>query len=75
MAGPTPEARVAAARAALGETLNAIEDKFNVPKRTRAAAERIKASYRRNPAPWIAGIVGAGLVAAGAIAFVIVRRR
>ncbi|OJX63145.1 MAG: hypothetical protein BGO95_08990 [Micrococcales bacterium 73-13] len=69
-----PEQRVLAARAELAATLDAIDDKLNVPKRARAATARIRESVRRNPAPWIAGVVGAGLVLAGAIAWTAVRR-
>jgi len=72
---PTPEERVAEARARLALTLDAIEDKFNVPKRARAAAERVKASYRSNPAPWIAGAVGVLAVIAGGIVLAARRRR
>jgi len=72
---PTPDQRVAQARARLAANLDAIEDKFNVPKRARAASERVKASYQRNPAPWIAGAVGVVAIIAGGIAWAVVRRR
>ncbi len=75
MAEPTPAERVARARAELATALDAIDDKFNVPKRARAATDRIKASYRENPAPWIAGGVGAVVLVAGAIALAVYRRR
>jgi len=75
VAPPTPQARVAEARAALAATLDAIDDRLDVPKRARAAADRIRASYRSNPAPWIAGLVGVGVAAAGLIAFAVVRSR
>ena len=74
-AQPTPEQRVAEARARLAATLDAIEDKVNVPKRARAATERVKASYRSNPLPWIAGAIGAVAVIAGGIAWTVHRRR
>ena len=75
MAEPTPEQRILEARARLAANLDAIEDKFNVPKRVRSATARVKASYRANPAPWIAGGIGVALVIAGGIVFAIKRRR
>jgi hypothetical protein len=61
------DARVAQARAELGETLAAIEDKFNVPKRVGRGVELAKASFERNPVPWY---VGGGLVLAGVVGLV-----
>jgi hypothetical protein len=60
--------RVAKTRADLENTLDAIEDKFNVPKRVGELTDRARDSYERNPIPWIVGavsVVGAvvGLVA------------
>jgi len=55
-------ARVAATRRALENTLDAIEDKINVPK-------RVKASYGRNPVPWLVGTVGVVGAVIGAIAW------
>lgn len=55
-------ARVAATRRRLENTLDAIEDKVNVPK-------RVKASYGRNPVPWIAGAVGTAGAIIGLIAW------
>jgi hypothetical protein len=62
------QSRVAATRANLQGTLDAIEDKFNVPKRVGELTDRAKESYDKNPIPWIVGavaVVGAvvGLVA------------
>ena len=71
----TAEQRVEEARARLAATLDAIEDKLNVPKRARATAARVKASYRRNPMPWIAGAVAAAAAVAGGIAWAVIRRR
>lgn len=55
----TDETRIADARSELEQTLEAIEDKLNVPKQV---GELITwgASYERNPLPWIIGAVGAG---------------
>ncbi len=75
MVEPTPLERIARARAELATAIDEIDDKFNVPKRVRAFSERVKASYRSNPIPWIAGGVGAAAVIAGAIALVVYRQR
>jgi len=72
---PTPAQRVAKARVELAATLDAIEDKLNLPKRARLATRRAKASYEQNPLPWIAGAVGAAAVLAGAIALYVRSRR
>jgi hypothetical protein len=65
------ENKVAAARAELTETLDAIEDKLNVPKRVEELADKAKASYESNPLPWIIGAVGAAVVVAGLVAWAI----
>lgn len=65
------ENKVAAARAELADTLDAIEDKLNVPKRVEDLTERAKASYESNPLPWIIGAVGAAVVVAGLVAWAI----
>jgi hypothetical protein len=60
--------RVATTRADLEKTLDAIEDKLNVPKRVGELTEKAKASYEKNPVPWI---VGAVAVAAGVIGLIV----
>lgn len=65
------EDRVAAARADLAETLEAIDDKLNVPKKVNELAARAKSSYEANPLPWIIGAVGAAVVAAGLVAWAV----
>ncbi|MDH6182248.1 hypothetical protein M2152_002430 [Microbacteriaceae bacterium SG_E_30_P1] len=65
------EERVAAARAGLGDTLDAIEDKLNVPKRVEELTAKAKASYEANPIPWIVGAVGAAVVVAGLVAWAV----
>jgi hypothetical protein len=62
------QARVDATRANLTNTLDAIEDKLNVPKRVGELTGRARESYERNPIPWLVGavsVVGAvvGIVA------------
>ena len=61
------QARVAETRAELENTLDAIEDKLNVPKQVEKLTKRAEASYEKNPVPWIAG---AATVAVGVVAIV-----
>jgi len=58
-------------RARLETTLDAIEDKLNVPKQASYLVERTKASYESNPIPWIIGATAAALVVAGLVAWAI----
>lgn len=60
-------AKISAARIELEDTLDAIEEKLNVPKRVDEVAERVRASYNRNPLPWIIGALG---TAVGVVAVV-----
>jgi len=59
--------RVESARADLEATLDAIEDKLNVQKRFGELTDQAKASYEKNPLPWIIG----GVAAAGAVVGVV----
>jgi hypothetical protein len=63
MSSPT-QTRIAEARAELETTLDAIEDKLNLPK-------RISSSYRANPVPWIIGAAVAAIAVAGVVAWAI----
>lgn len=65
------KAEASQARAALAETLDAIEDKFDIPKQTKLFAERAKTSYRQNPVPWIIGATAASIVVVGVVAWAI----
>jgi hypothetical protein len=58
------QARVTATRADLENTLDAIEDKLNVPKQLSRLGKQAEDSYEKNPVPWIAG--------AGAVAVLVV---
>ena len=62
---------VEATRAQLEHTLEAIEDKLNVKKRSEELAEKAKASYEQNPVPWIVGATAAAIVVAGLVAWAI----
>lgn len=69
----TAAAKAAAekARHQLADTLDALEDKFNVPKRAGELAEKAKTSYEQNPVPWIVGAAAVAVVAVGLIAWAI----
>jgi len=63
------QARIATQRAALEDTLDALEDKLNVPKQARALTEKAKSSYDTNSIPWIIGATAAAIVVAGVVAW------
>jgi hypothetical protein len=65
------QSQVARTRANLESTLDAIEDKFNVPKRASELTQRAKASYENNPTPWIVGATGVAIAVLGIIAWAI----
>jgi len=65
------QSQVARTRANLEDTLDAIEDKFNVPKRASELSKRAKASYDSNPTPWIVGATGVAIAILGVIAWAI----
>ncbi len=67
----TPGARSAAARAELEATLDAIEDRLNVPKRLGELGTRARASWDVNPIPWLVGAGIAVAVVGGIIAWAI----
>ncbi len=68
----TPQrAAVAASRAQLEQTLNAIDDKFNVAQRSTDLAKRVQSSYEANPVPWIIGATAAAVVVVGLVAWAI----
>jgi Protein of unknown function (DUF3618) len=68
---PTIASQVAATRAQLENTLDAIEDKLNVPKQVSLLAQRTRASYGANPIPWIIGATAAAIVVAGLVAWAV----
>lgn len=63
--------QAAKARAELAATLDAIEDRLNVPKRAQELQQKAVASYEKNPLPWIIGGVAVAVIAAGLVAWAI----
>lgn len=64
-------ARIADARSDLEQTLDAIEDKFNIPKRFDELTTRARESFDRNPVPWVVGAVGAAVAIVAVVAWAI----
>jgi type VI protein secretion system component VasF len=65
------KAQAERARDDLASTLDAIEDKFNVPKRVTELGEKAASAYRQNPVPWIVGGVAVAVIAVGLVAWAI----
>ena len=65
------ETRVTTARAELEDTLDALEEKLNVPKQAAILKDKALASYESNPIPWIIGATAAAIVVAGVVAWAI----
>ena len=65
------DSRIAASRAELEATLDAIEDKLNVPKRVDELTKRARSSYESNPMPWIIGGLATAAIAIGVVAWAI----
>ena len=63
------QAKVAVTRANLANTLDEIEDKFNVPKRVGHLTRRAQASYETNRMPWIVGAVAVVGTVVGLVAW------
>ncbi|MBX3067025.1 MAG: DUF3618 domain-containing protein [Microbacteriaceae bacterium] len=61
--------RSAQARRELEQTLNAIEDKLNVPKRVGELRETVVESWRADPLLWLIGAVAGVIVVGGLIAW------
>ncbi len=66
------ESRIATTRTELEQTLDAIEDKLNVPKQFGTLTARARASYGKNPTPWLVGATAAVVVIGGLVAWAIV---
>ena len=69
--GESIETRIAATRSELERTLDAIEDKLDVPKRVGKLTARAQASFEQNPVPWKAGAIAAAIVIGGIVAWAI----
>jgi len=67
----TVSSTVAATRARLEQTLDAIDDKLDVKKQAGELTERVKTSYEANPVPWIIGATAAAVVVVGLVAWAI----
>lgn len=63
--------QAAKARAELAATLDALEDRLNVPKRVSELGSKAMASYQKNPLPWIIGGVAVAVITIGAVAWAI----
>lgn len=63
--------QAAKARADLAATLDALEDRLNVPKRVSELGSKAVAAYEKNPIPWIIGGVAVAVIAAGLVAWAI----
>jgi len=63
------QARVAVTRAELETTLDAIEDKLNIPKQANKLAKKAEASYEENPVPWIIGATAVAISVVGLVAW------
>ena len=63
------DATIAAQRANLEHTLDAIENKLNVPKQLNRFADKAKVAYSENPIPWIVGATAIGISAVGLVAW------
>lgn len=69
----TADAKAAAqaARRQLVDTIEALEDKFDVPARTAELVEKAKIAYNRNPVPWIVGGAALAVIAVGLVAWAV----
>ena len=65
------ETRIDATRSELEQTLDAIEDKLNVPKQVGKLTAKAQASFEKNPVPWITGAIAAVVVIGGIVAWAI----
>jgi len=65
------ENKIASTRADLEATLDAIEDKLNVPKRVGELRDHAMKSYEKNPIPWWVGAAAVAVAVAGLVAWAI----
>ena len=69
------EAQAAATRAELEATLDAIEDKLNVPKQIKRGIASAQKSIDKDPLPWIIAAAIGVVVVAGVIVGSVLRGR
>lgn len=62
---------IAATRARLEQTLDAIDEKLDVKKQAGELSDRVKTSYEQNPVPWIIGATAATIVVVGLVAWAV----
>jgi len=65
----TTSETVTATRNELKDTLDAIEEKLNVPKQVSRLTTKAKNAYDSNPVPWIIGATAAVIVVGGLVAW------
>ncbi len=68
------KAAAAKARHQLADTLDALEDKVNVPKRAKDLSQKAAGAYQANPVPFIVAGVAVAAAAVGLIAWAIFGR-
>ena len=65
------ETRISATRSELQQTLDAIEDRLNVPRQIGKLTAKVQSAYEENPVPWIIGATAAVVVIGGIVAWAI----
>ena len=65
------ETRITATRSELEHTLDAIEDRLNVPKQIGKLTAKVQSAYEENPVPWIIGATAVVVVIGGIVAWAI----
>ena len=65
------ETRITATRSELEQTLDAIEDRLNVPKQIGKLTAKVQSAYEENPVPWIIGATAVVVVISGIVAWAI----
>jgi len=68
------KAAAAKARHQLADTLDALEDKVNVPKRAKDLSAKAADAYQANPVPFIVAGVAVAAVTVGLIAWAVFGR-
>ena len=63
--------RITRTRCELEQTLDAIEDRLNVPKQVGKLTAKVQSSYAENPVPWVVGATAAVVVIGGIVAWAI----